>query len=61
MHGDSEHPMPISPDEYHRLKRHDRQVLTLAAFTDADIAALAETRAPESTKAFDDEHTQQPA
>jgi PHD/YefM family antitoxin component YafN of YafNO toxin-antitoxin module len=45
----------ISIDEYHRLKRHDRQVLGLADVTDADIATLEATRAPESSKAFDDE------
>jgi prevent-host-death family protein len=48
----------ISADEYHRLKRRDRQVMTLADFTDADIAALESTRAPESSKAFDDELNQ---
>ena len=40
----------ISVDEYHRLKRRDRQVLALEDFTDADIAALEETRAPEASK-----------
>jgi PHD/YefM family antitoxin component YafN of YafNO toxin-antitoxin module len=45
----------ISIEEYHRLKRRDRQVLQLQDFTDADIAALEETRAPESSKAFDGE------
>lgn len=45
----------ISVDEYHRLKRRDRQVLALEDFTDADIAALEETRAPDSSKAFDRE------
>lgn len=45
----------ISADEYQRLKRRDRQVLTLADFTAADIAALEATRAPDSTKALDDE------
>jgi PHD/YefM family antitoxin component YafN of YafNO toxin-antitoxin module len=45
----------IAIEEYHRLKRHDRQVLGLADVTDADIAALEATRAPESSKAFDDE------
>lgn len=45
----------ISADEYHRLKRRDRQVLGLADFTDDDIAALEATRAPESSKAFDQE------
>jgi hypothetical protein len=45
----------ISVEEYHRLKRRDRQVLELQDFTDADIAALEQTRAPESSRAFDDE------
>jgi hypothetical protein len=45
----------ISIEEYDRLKRRDRQVLELADFTDADIAALEQTRAPDSSKAFDDE------
>ena len=45
----------ISVDEYQRLKRRDRQVLTPPDFTEADIAALEATRAPESSKAFDHE------
>jgi hypothetical protein len=45
----------ISVEEYHRLKRRDREVLGLEDFTDADIAALEETRAPESSKVFDPE------
>lgn len=45
----------ISADEYQRLKRRDRQVLSLSDFTDADIAALEATRAPEASKAFDPE------
>ena len=45
----------ISVEEYHRLKRRDRRVLGLDDFTDADIAALEQSRAPESSKAFDDE------
>ena len=48
----------ISVEEYQRLKRRDRQVLTLDDFTDADVAALEATRAPEESKAFDDELTQ---
>jgi len=47
----------ISVDEYQRLKRRDRQVISLDDFTDADIAALEAARAPESAKAFDDEMT----
>jgi hypothetical protein len=38
-----------------RIKRRDRRVLELADFTDADIAALEQTRAPDSSKMFDDE------
>lgn len=45
----------ISTEEYSRLKRRDRQVMTLDDFTDADIAALEATRAPESSKAHDHE------
>jgi prevent-host-death family protein len=45
----------ISVDEYRRLKRRERQVLGLGDFTDADIAALEATRAPEAAKAFDSE------
>ena len=45
----------ISVEEYHRLKRRDRRVMTLEDFTEADIAALEATRAPESAKVFDDE------
>jgi prevent-host-death family protein len=47
----------ISADEYRRLKRRDREVLTLADFTPEDIAALEAVRAPESSKAFDQELT----
>jgi hypothetical protein len=45
----------ISVEEYHRLKRRDRQLLGLEDFTDADIAALEQTCAPVAAKAFDDE------
>jgi PHD/YefM family antitoxin component YafN of YafNO toxin-antitoxin module len=45
----------ISVEEYHRLKRRDRQVLGLDNFTDADIAALEKSRALESSKVFDRE------
>ena len=47
--------MTISVEEYRGLKRRDRQVLALEDFTDADIAALEQTMAPQSSKAFDDE------
>ncbi len=45
----------ISVEEYHRLKRRDRQVLRLEDFTEADIASLEAARAPEASKAFDAE------
>src|SRR5258707_5976245 len=45
----------ISVEEYRRLKRRDRQVMSLKDFTDGDIAALEAVRAPESSKGFDNE------
>jgi prevent-host-death family protein len=45
----------ISVEEYERLKRRDRRVLRPEDFTEEDLAALEQTRAPESTKAFDSE------
>ncbi len=45
----------LSREEYDRLKRRDREVLGLEDFTDEDIAALEQARAPEHTKAFDHE------
>ena len=47
----------ISVEEYQRLKRRDRRVMSPADFTDDDIAALEATRAPEAARAFDDEVT----
>src|SRR5258708_21816026 len=45
----------ISVEEYQRLKRRDRQVLRPEDFSEEDLAALEQTRAPESAKAFDSE------
>ena len=45
----------ISTEEYNRLKRRDREVLSLDDFTEEDIAAIEAARAPEWTKKFDDE------
>lgn len=45
----------ISAEEYQRLKRRDRQVLGLADFDDADLAAIARSEAPEAAAAFDGE------
>ena len=44
-----------SGDHYKQAERWRRQVLKLEDFTAADIAALEQTRAPESSKAFDHE------
>ena len=48
------HARPRLPDEW-LLQPRDRQVLGLEDFTDADIAVLEQTRAPDSAKAFDHE------
>lgn len=53
--GGEERVVIVSAEEYYRLKRRDRQVLTAAQLTQADIDAIEATRAPESSKAFDDE------
>lgn len=45
----------ISTEEYHRLKRRDREVLGLDDFTDDDIKAIEQSRAPEWTKMYDHE------
>ena len=47
----------IPVDDNQRLKRCDRQALSLHDFTAEDIATLAATRAPNSAKAFDTELT----
>jgi len=45
----------LSAREYARLKRYDRQVLTLDDFTQADLDALKASEPPPETAAFDDE------
>ena len=45
----------LSTEEYHRLKRRDREVLGLEDFTEEDILAIEASRAPEWTKEFDHE------
>ncbi len=45
----------ISTEEYARLKRCDRDVLTLDDFTAADIEALEASRPPAEATAFDHE------
>jgi len=45
----------LSAEEYQRLKRRDRQVMLAADFSDADVAHLENTRAPEEAAAFNHE------
>jgi PHD/YefM family antitoxin component YafN of YafNO toxin-antitoxin module len=45
----------LSSQEYHRLKRRDRQLLGIADFTQADIDAIERAVAPNEAAAFDHE------
>lgn len=45
----------LSVDEYHRLKKCDRQVLGLEDFTAADLQALRAAAPPPEAAAFDPE------
>lgn len=45
----------LSSQEYHRLKRRDRQVLGIADFTQADIDAITRSEAPPEAAKFDHE------
>lgn len=45
----------LSSDEYRRLKRRDREVLTLADFTEADLQAIRDAQAPAEAAQFDHE------
>jgi prevent-host-death family protein len=45
----------ISAEEYHRLKRRDRQVLGLEDFTDSDLASIRAAEPPAETALFDHE------
>jgi PHD/YefM family antitoxin component YafN of YafNO toxin-antitoxin module len=45
----------LSSQEYHRLKRRDRDVLGIADFTPADIAAIERAVAPPETAMFNHE------
>ena len=46
----------ISTEEYHRLKRRDRQVLRLEDFTDEMIAEIEKAEPPEEAKRYDHEY-----
>lgn len=45
----------LSADEYKRLKRRDRRVLTRADFTEDELAAIAASDAPAESAQFDHE------
>ena len=45
----------LSHAEYERLKRRDREVLTLGDFTDEDRAAISVSQAPSEAQAFNNE------
>jgi prevent-host-death family protein len=45
----------LSVDEYHRLKRRDRQVLSLNDFTAADLQAIRAAEPPLEAAAFNSE------
>ena len=48
----------MSIDEYRRLKRRDRRVMTLEDFTEEDIAALESVKAPPEAAVFNHEVTE---
>jgi prevent-host-death family protein len=45
----------MSVEEYQRLKRRDRQVLTLDQFTPEDLASIAQAKVPEEYSHLDEE------
>ena len=45
----------LSADEYHRLKRRDRQVMTLADFSEADLEAIRKAEPPAEAASFNHE------
>jgi prevent-host-death family protein len=45
----------LSADEYHRLKRRDREVLALDDFTAADLDSIRQAEPPPEAAVFDDE------
>jgi prevent-host-death family protein len=47
----------LAVEEYRRLKRRDREVLTADEFTNEDIEALEKTKAPAEAAAFNHEVT----
>ena len=55
MKHNREHTVLLSAQEYHRLKRRDRQVFRVGELSEADVAAIAAVEAPAEAAAFDHE------
>ena len=55
MKHNREHTVLLSAQEYHRLKRRDRQVFRVGELSDADVTAIAAVEAPAEAAAFDHE------
>jgi PHD/YefM family antitoxin component YafN of YafNO toxin-antitoxin module len=53
MKHNREHTVLLSAQEYHRLKRRDRQVFRVGELSAADVEAIAAAEAPEEAAAFD--------
>jgi prevent-host-death family protein len=45
----------LSAEEYHRLKRRDRRVMSVSDFTPGDIAAIERSEPSADSARFDDE------
>ncbi|MEM8986687.1 MAG: type II toxin-antitoxin system Phd/YefM family antitoxin [Pseudomonadota bacterium] len=56
MKHNREHTVLLSAEEYHRLKRRDRQVFRTGELSDADLAAIAAAEPPAEAAAHDDEY-----
>ena len=50
-----EHTVLLSAEEYHRLKRRDRQAVRIEDLSEADIRAIRAIEPPPESYAFDDE------
>ncbi len=47
--------MMISADEYHRLKKRDREVLSVGDFTDSEIEAVRRAEPSKEAESFNQE------
>ena len=55
MKHNREHTVLLSAEEYHRLKRRDRQVFRTGELSEADISAIIAAEAPAEAADFDHE------